>query len=83
MSVGFVFYEVFRQLGLIKSGYRLEIGVPRATQGGQRCPATLLGQLQDAKHSQLSSAAGRVVDARLHAGHNPLEELSPFIFISD
>lgn len=57
--------------------------VPEAAQGGQRCPATLLGQLQDAKHFQLSSAAGRVADAQLHVGHNPPEELSPFIFILD
>lgn len=83
VSVGFAFYEVFWQLGLITSGSRLGIHVPEAAQGGQRCPATLLGQLQYAKHSQLSSAAGRVADAGLHVGHNPPEELSPFIFISD
>lgn len=83
MSVGFGFHKVFQQLGPITSDSRLEICVPQAAQGGQRCLATLLGQLQDAKHLQLSSVAGKVADARLHTGHNPLEELSPFIFISD
>lgn len=82
-SVGFVFYEAFWQLGQITSGSRLELCVPEVAQGGQRCPAALLGQLQDAKHSQLSSATGRVADAQLHVGHNPPEELNPFIFISD
>lgn len=72
-----------RQLRLINSRYGLEICVPEAAQDGQRCPARLLGQLQDAEHSQLSSTAAGVAGAWLHMGHNPLEELSPFIIISD